>query len=194
MTDWVAEFNQRLAGLPEEFEDEREWHRLEWRERATEAQLRALESRSGFPVPAALRDLLLQAGPLQSVAFADSWETIQLAAADELLSMSNGLPAFIDAYWGGRPELEKGLSTDEIARLNSSTVVFGLRYLNDNEHEYFFYDRSGRFGTLFLDQDDLTPALEELRRMGRGEFDPETLPALLERQMSLMIEGMRELI
>lgn len=194
MTDWVTEFNRRLASLPPEFDEEQEWHRLEWRERATEGPLRTLESRSGFPVPMALRDLLLKQGPFQSVGFADSWQTIQLAGSDELLTMSNGLPAFIDAYWGGRPELSAGLTPSELAALNASTVVFGLRYLNDNEHDYFFYDRAGRFGTLLLDQDDLEPAIEELRRIGRNESEGETLAALLERQMTLMIDGLKDLI
>ncbi|MBL8512549.1 MAG: hypothetical protein JNJ55_01050, partial [Betaproteobacteria bacterium] len=57
-----------------------------------------------------------------------------------------GLPAFIDFQWGGRPELAEGLSAAESTHLNAVTVVFGLRYINDNEHEYFFFDRAGRIG------------------------------------------------
>lgn len=193
MTDWVNDFNARLEALPPETEEEKEWHRLEWRGAADDAALRALESALGFALPPALHDLHLTHGPFQSEHFADAWETVLLRNCDEMAE-ARGLPAFIDFQWGGRPELAEGLTAAERAHLNAATVVFGLRHINDNEHEYFFFHSDGRIGTVMLDQDSMDWALEQLHGIAKGEFADETLAALFSRQFDAMIEGFKDLV
>lgn len=65
-----------------------------------------------------------------------------------------GLYNHILDVWGGRPDLEDALDEESTSIVNANYIVFASRYLHDNVHVYWYFDRNGQFGALRFDQDE----------------------------------------
>lgn len=167
-------------------------YRFEWKTPDAPEAITALEKKLGFAVPPELRALWTTKGALHSVWFGDSWQTLTMDTAAEMAEHPVGLLQFIDHAWGGRPELAAWLPADAAAKLNAEYIVFGYRYVDDNVHDYFFFDRQGRFGNLPFDQDDMTGARDIVRGMAKAAPAGESLDKLLGDQLATMRTAIEE--
>lgn len=183
----VDEFNEKLKQIVDE--DQRVWHQLSFAPPDSHENIAAL--RTKINIPNELANFLLQQGALQSNAFADAWQTLHLFPAHQLVKMQTGLVTFIDSYWGGRPEFAEFLSTEQIRQLNEKYHVFGLTYIDDNVHDYFFFDQQGKFGHLSFDQDDCEPAMETLKMLLISSNLTLSLEQLLQAQLEAMLEAIQ---
>lgn len=187
-THWLTDYNQRLDRLPidQTTKDARRWKS---KGKSSEADLAALEKALGFSVPASLRDFYLNHGAFASESFADEWQTVDVFKPDQTTQKGIGLARAIDIHWGGRPEIAAHLSAKAIARINSTTAVWGIRHINDNECVYYYFDHTGGIGFLYLDQDDMTSALECLADISKGTpTGRQPLERLLSDEAEAMLE------
>lgn len=187
MKKLVDDFNQKLQTFDNE--DLLEWNRLEF----TPSDPKALATLAAQRVlPQELIDFLAHFGALQSCQFQDAWQTLKIFSAQELQQQQTGVVTFIDAYWGGRPELAEFFSAEEIARLNEQYQVFGLRYVDDNVHDYLMFDQHGQFGHLPFDQDDCANALEILKNSLGSSALSLSLTDLVRTQLEMMLTALEQ--
>lgn len=187
MKKLIDDFNQKLQTLDNE--DLLEWNRLEF----IPSDPKALATLSAQRVlPQELIDFLEHFGALQSCQFQDAWQTLKIFSAEELQQRQTGVVTFIDAYWGGRPELAECFSAEEIARLNEQYQVFGLRYVDDNVHDYLMFDQHGHFGHLPFDQDDCANALEILKNSLGSSALSLSLTDLVRTQLEMMLTALEQ--
>lgn len=184
MKKLIDDFNQKLQNLGNE--DLLEWNRLEFIPNEPKA-LAALTIKAIFPDE--LIDFFEQFGALQSCQFQDAWQTLIIFSAQELQPRQTGVVTFIDAYWGGRPEFAEFFSAEEIARLDQQYQVFGLRYVDDNVHDYLIFDPNGH---LFFDQDDCANTLEILKDSLKSSALSSSLTELLREQMEMMLTALEQ--
>lgn len=157
----VNQFNEKLKALVDE--DTFESQYVVFSDPDNEETLAQLKEKAA--IPESLAAFLLQYGACKSNWFGDAWQTVQLFSAQELLDMPLEIIDFIDYYWGGRPEFVEYFSAEEIAQLNQQYKVFGLRYIDDNVHDYWVFDQYGKFGNLTFDQDDCEYAMDMLKEL-----------------------------
>lgn len=177
------------AFLDKHDEDLVRGYRLSFKAPDSAEAITALEKKLGFAVPAELRAMWTTKGALHSTWFADAWQTLTIDSAAEMAAHPVGLLPFIDHAWGGRPELAAWLPADAAAKLNADYVVFGYRYVDDNVHDYYFFDRRGRFFHLPFDQDDMTAARDQVREMAKAAPAGSSLDELLRDQLTTIREA-----
>lgn len=164
-------------------------YRLSFKEPDSAEAIAALEKKIGFAVPAELRAMWTTKGALHSPWFADAWQTLTIDSAAEMAAHPVGLLPFIDHAWGGRPELAAWLPADAAAKINAEYVVFGYRYVDDNVHDYFFFDRRGRFFHLPFDQDDMSEARTKVRELAKAAPAGSSFDELLRDQLAAIREA-----
>jgi hypothetical protein len=156
------------------------------------ADVARLAQRIGMPVAQSYADLLSTKGAFRHAHYGDTWQTLRLYSAQEMLDCRNGLVDFIDDIWGGRPEFEDALTSASIAKLNAEYIVFGYRYQDDNVHDYLFFDRHGGFHHLQFDQDDTTEAEEMLNKLTQQTVAGISFEALLNAQFDIISKAIEE--
>ncbi|WP_431483962.1 hypothetical protein [Pseudomonas solani] len=155
---------------------------------ASEEEIEQLASITG-PLPAELQGFYRSLGALKNQTESDShcfWIPAPAELADWLREQdgSAGIIDVIRAHWGGdRPEFDAGrhFSAEEIAALNERFIGYGwYRVADILEGAYFlFFDREGRFGSLYYHQDDFAGAKQALREMLRDGIKGQPLEQLL---------------
>ncbi|NHZ91089.1 hypothetical protein F2P45_19000 [Massilia sp. CCM 8733] len=135
----------------------------------TAQDIAALEALLNIRIPDELRSLYQECGAFRHVHYDDSSsQTIALDAVGAVLERvrnpgdrwygchaGQGLVDFIYAKWGGRTDLEEILDEATVKLVNDNYTGFGCRYINDDVHDYWYFDRNGMFGNLRFDQDEL---------------------------------------
>ncbi len=186
--NYLEDFNQRLAQVSMEWEEDREAKRLASKGKAEDSEITKLEAALGYPMPDTLRDWYQNHGPFESEGFQQGVNTVCLMTPAEMLHRGIGLVHSIESYWGGRPEIASTLSPESIDILNRNTVVWGMRYINDNRCVYYYFHRDGGIGDLYLDQDDLEWTLEEMQAIARNQATTrKRLDTLLEEERIAML-------
>lgn len=152
-------------------------------------KLEEFEKENGMPYPPALKKFAAEYGPFSagsehSVSIMHYW--------DKEKNPSSGLVKYIDGAWGGRPEFEEFCKAEHIEYLNKNYVVFGMRYIDDNCHEYAYFDREGNFGTIFFDQDGFEYFQRELNPMLKKSTASLTFDQVVSRLITGQIEGLIE--
>jgi hypothetical protein len=180
----IDEFNEKLKALVDE--DSFDWQRVIFSTPETEENIATL--REKVIIPEELAAFFLKYGAFKSNAFGDAWQTVQLFSVQELLDMPLGIIDFIDYYWGGRPEFADYFSSEEITHLNQQYKIFGLKYVDDNVHDYWFFDQHGKCGNLPFDQDDCEPAMEILKELLISSNLTLSLEELLTAQFESILE------
>ncbi|MDH4474920.1 MAG: SMI1/KNR4 family protein [Verrucomicrobiaceae bacterium] len=186
--NWVRHFNERLADLKV---DQSLYEARQWKSKGTssEVDLLRLEKALGFNVPTSLRAFYLSHGAFASEWFGDERETVDVFTPDEIGEMGVGLAKAINLHWGVRPEIQEDLDSGTIERLNGMTTVFGIRHIDSNQCVYYYFNRKGDIGSLYLDQDDMEWTLQEMVRISHDA--PSSLE-LLEQLLSSETEAMLE--
>lgn len=180
----IDEFNEKLKALVEE--EHFDWQRVVFAMPETEESIAQLKEKVFLPEE--LTAFLLKYGAFESNGFADAWQTVQLFSVQELINRPLGIIEFIDYYWGGRPEFADHFSSDQIATLNQQYKVFGLKYVDDNVHDYWFFDQKGKFGNLTFDQDDCEYAMKILKELLISSSLTLSLEELLNAQLESILE------
>lgn len=186
----VEDFKKFIASIDDE--DLQEEYEIVFSAPDSPEDMAQVVQRIGMPVPESYATLLRSSGAFHHVHCGDTWQTIRLHSAKEMLDTRNGLIDFIKYIWGGRPELDDALTPESIAKLNAEYVVFGYRYVDDNVHDYFFFDRRGGFHQLLFDQDDTGDAEEALHALGEQSATGFTFEALLATQFEEMSKVIEE--
>ncbi|UOD29195.1 SMI1/KNR4 family protein [Massilia violaceinigra] len=136
---------------------------------ATAQDIAALETLLNIRIPDQLRALYQECGAFRHVHYDDSYgQTIALDGVGAVLEQlrtagdrrygshaGQGLVDFIHAHWGGRSDLDDILDEETVKLVNENYIAFGCRYINDDVHDYWYFDRNGMFGNLRFDQDEL---------------------------------------
>lgn len=157
---------------------------LKFAEKITEVRMQQIESELGFELPAALRELALTRGPFTAGAFND----LCVMGGWNDNAHPTGLVEYIDYVWGGRPEFEECYKEKELLFLNENYFAFGTRYQDDNVHEYIYFDKNGRFGSIVFDQDYFEVFQDEVEPMFKKSTAGETLEQVLSRQFTELIK------
>ncbi|NHZ98488.1 DUF2170 family protein [Massilia sp. CCM 8734] len=135
----------------------------------TAQEIAALEALLNIRIPDELRSLYQECGAFRHVHYDESYsQTIALDAVGAVLERlrnpgqrwyschaGQGLIDFVYAKWGGRTDLDDILSEATVKVVNDNYTGFGCRYINDDVHDYWYFDRNGMFGNLRFDQDEL---------------------------------------
>lgn len=165
-------------------------HHISFSSPATVADLSILDTGLPIPCPDDLKQLLTTSGAFASDSFGDVWNTIKIYSCQELGNRSVGLVDFINDEWGGRPEILEHLSPKEISSLNTDFVVFGYRYIDDDTHDYLYFDRSGRFHHLYFNQDAAQENITVLKKIQHQSTESVSLASLISKQFSEMLAGL----
>ncbi len=135
----------------------------------TAQDIAALEALLNIRIPDDLRTLCQECGAFSHVHYQDSYgQTIALDPVGPVLERLRnpgdgrygkhewkGLVDFIHAHWGGRSDLDETLDEETVKLVNDNYTAFGCRRINDDVHDYWYFDRNGMFGNLRFDQDEL---------------------------------------
>ena len=145
-------------------------------ETATPAEIRDLEGAIGRPLPPELAELYTTIGRLIGLSprgqleipsvrrLLQRMKDPSVPAYEKLCSL--GLADMMRAPWGNeRPELdpENGtVSAEGLEAINQAYTCIGWIRNDPGEegHTYVYFDRDGRFGTVFYHQDDLEEICE----------------------------------
>lgn len=150
-----------------------------------------IESQSGFALPEGLKTLLTTDGAFHHEAFGMAWNVIRLYSAQEIYDRLShfGLVSFIDNEWGGRPEINRIFAEEETQKLNDQFLVWGYRYVDDNEHDYYVIDRAGQVMHVLFNQDDWEDVETNLRALLDGTAEQYDFEEFVEEQLELVLEG-----
>lgn len=179
----VKNFNARLIEMENEYVDER---KLLFKPVDSVLSIEALRRRLPISIPDELVAMWMNTGAFESAFFADCWQTICVFSARELVVIPCGLIDFIDHIWGGRPEFVEYFNSEETQAFNERCVVFGYRYIDDNVHTYFYFDRTGKFGCLHFDQDDGSSWEPGIRNLLNDNVKGSSLSVLLQDQFDIV--------
>ncbi len=190
----VARYRAALEYYEQIKPDYAEYFGMQDRKLLSEQQLVMHETSNGFRLPDQLRDFALNYGVFgigtfeTKLAILEHWDEEQIAKP--------GLVNFIDYCWGGRPEFEEFYKPQHIEHIDQNFFAFGVRYIDDNCHEYLFFDKEGNFGTIFMDQDcfgdfqaDFNPLLKTNKIVS-----PTSFSGLFSRLISEVIEQLQSQI
>ncbi|OPZ90690.1 MAG: hypothetical protein BWY75_00628 [bacterium ADurb.Bin425] len=190
----VARYRAALEYYEQIKPDYAEYFGMQDRKLLSEQQLVMHETRNGCRLPDQLRDFALNYGVFgigtfeSKLAILEHWDEEQIAKP--------GLVNFIDYCWGGRPEFEEFYKPQHIEHIDQNFFAFGVRYIDDNCHEYLFFDKEGNFGTIFMDQDcfgdfqaDFNPLLKTNKIVR-----PTSFSGLFSRLISEVIEQLQSQI
>jgi len=180
----IDEFNEKLKALVDE--DSFDWQRIVFSTPEIEESISKL--REKVIIPEELAAFFLKYGAFKSNGFGDAWQTVQLFSVQELIDIPLGIVDFIDYYWGGRPEFADYFSSEEMTQLSQQYKIFGLKYVDDNVHDYWFFDRYEKFGNLPFDQDDCEPAMDILKELLISSNLTLSLEELLNAQFESILE------
>lgn len=186
--NWVQHYNERLASLKT---DPSLYEARQWKSKgaSSEPDLQRLEKALGFEVPMSLRAFYLSHGAFASEWFGDERETVDVFTPDEIAKKGIGLAKAINLHWGVRPEVQEHLDSSTIVRLNGMTAVWGVHHIDSNQCIYYYFNRQGEVGSLYLDQDDMEWTLQEMRRISNDKpTSLESLEQLLSTEMEAMLE------
>ena len=129
---------------------------LKINEKETLERVESFEKTCQCEIPSSLKSLYLEAGTFL-IKSTESWGSIQLYSnLDSEYKMHNigGLVKTIELLWGGRPEFKESFTDEEINYLNSNYFSFGHYFHDDNVYTHYYFDKSGKFGSITYDQDD----------------------------------------
>ena len=186
--NWIQCFNERLADLKA---DQSIYEARQWKSKGTssDSDLLRLEKALGFNMPTSLKAFYLSHGPFASEWFGDEPETVDVFTPDEIAKKGIGLAKAINMHWGVRPEIQEDLDASTIARLNRMTAVWGIHHIDSNQCIYYYFNRKGDIGSLYLDQDDMEWTLQEMLRISNDEPSSlESLEQLLTTEMEAMLK------
>jgi hypothetical protein len=188
----IENFHDQVADLDDE--EKCAEFLLVLNEKFTEEQILTLEKKIDCPFPEDLRVMLQSEGVLAHQCFADMWNTLELDSFEQLINKNFGLIDYIRDAWGGRkefdaPQNQAYCTAENQAYLNSHYFVFGYRYVDDNVHIYFYFDREGAFGTFEFDQDMLDGIGAALESLADGNGGDMSLEELLTEQLDEIVES-----
>ncbi|MBL4633061.1 MAG: hypothetical protein JKY56_04270 [Kofleriaceae bacterium] len=168
---------------------------LEMAPTSSSNEIASLGNKIHGSIPESLVSLFREQGGFSNTGFDTCLEqAIQVFSAKKLLERAIGLVAFIDEFWGGRPEFTESYKEGEIAQLNHSYTVFGVRVVNDDSHDFFYFDTTGNFGSVFLNQNDFeTAAKESFSPMLEKSPANMNLEELLSQQIGKICSGLDEM-
>jgi hypothetical protein len=146
----------------------------------------AKEKELGVSLPPDLVKFLLTRGSLK-IGQMGAWVTINLFKVDSIC----GIIDCIDKAWGCRPEFEENFTPEQIKYLNKNYFGFGMQYVDDNQHKYYFFDRAEKYDTLYFDQDygDYITVLEDMLSPSPA---PLSIDALISGEVDCAIEKLME--
>jgi hypothetical protein len=188
MMNRLDKFNAYLEEIDDE--DIVDGLRIEFRGVLNDAMIESFSEVYGAPLPEELLQFLRTIGPSVSESMGDTWNTLDLFADEGLHQRRTGLLNYIDRSWGGRPEIARNFSQDQIDAIDTQYAAIGMCYIDDNVHQYLFFDRDGGFHQLHFDQDDPDTALRWLRTSLSQPVVGSSFDAMLES----VLEGMRSRI
>lgn len=165
-------------------EDYAEFFKLKFAEKIPESRLKKIESDLGFELPTELRELAKTRGPFTAGTFND----LCVMGGWNDNGHPTGLVEYIDYVWGGRPEFEEFYKEKEVRFLNENYFAIGTRYQDDNVHEYIYFDKNGKFGSIVFDQDYFEAFQDEVEPMFEKSTARETLKQVLSRQFTELIK------
>lgn len=180
----VSRFSKALELAAKRNENYPAYYPLKFEEALTEAHIQELEKALGFSLPDDLRNLALERGPFS---IGESSE-ISIMGGWQHDRQPTGLINYIDWVWGGRPEFEEFYKEQELAYINNNYFALGVRYQDDNTHDYIFFDRFGRFGTIMMNQDYFEAFQDDMEPMLKKSPASESLQQVLSRQFSAVIK------
>lgn len=74
--------------------------------------------------------------------------------------------------------------------MNKNFFVFGMRGIDDNSHEYYYFDSAGKLGTAFYDQeDDFKQSFDPFLKGSPAKYS--SIDPLVSSQISEYIEALR---
>ncbi|SEJ21465.1 hypothetical protein SAMN05216327_107133 [Dyadobacter sp. SG02] len=174
-------------------------------EKSNPAHIALLEAKTGRPLPLEIKDFYNSVGNIKSNSlnennsidvFSTSYLSETLESSDKwdkILSL--GLLDMIKHSWGNdRYEIDK-LSAEVRDGINSAYICFGWFRTNDNleSANYLYFDRDGKFGSVFYHQDDFGDLLTEyIRPMLKESAASQSLEDLIVASMDTIIELKRK--
>jgi hypothetical protein len=188
MMNRLDAFNAYLDEIDDE--DIADGVRIEFRGVLNDAMIESLSEAYGAPLPEDFLQFLRTVGPSASESMGDAWNTLDIFADEGFRQRRIGLLNYIDRSWGGRPEIAGTFSRDQIDAIDTQYAAIGVCYIDDNVHQYLFFDRDGGFHLLQFDQDDPGAALRWLRTSLSQPVAGSSFDAMLEA----VLEGMRSRI
>ena len=190
-TPAAESFEETLARYREALElavktdpDYAEYFAITFHEPLSDGQLRKLETSLGFPIPNALKTMALR-NPIEVGSFSELVVLTEWKNRDDVPGLIN----YIDYAWGGRPEFEEYYQEKHRDYLNKNYFVFGMRYHDDNVHEYLYFDREGMFGSIVFDQDEFSQVQKQLNPLLKKSTANETLDQVISRSFSEVIKN-----
>lgn len=180
----LSRFDDALKLAAKRDEDYAGFYTLKFAEPLTDERLQKIESDLGLEIPADLKRLAKTHGPLTVGSFND----FCLMGGWNDNGHPTGLVDYIDYVWGGRPEFKECYKEKELRFLNENYFAVGTRYQDDNVHEYVFFDKTGKFGSIVFDQDYFEAFQDEVEPMFKKSTARETLEQVLSRQFTELIK------
>lgn len=171
-----------------------EYFAIEESKPLTEDQIKQHEITSGATLPGGLREFALTTGVFKIGPFETKLEV--LPNWDQESLPSPGLVDFIDYCWGGRPEFEAAYRQQQLQHVNQNFIAFAVRYIDDNCHEYLFFDREGNFDSIALDQDSFEYFQDSFDSLLTSTKvpTPQSFCQVLSQQISGIIEKIQQQI
>lgn len=159
-----------------------------------EAKIAKHEAAAGIKLPPELREFALTKGVLTigsyetKLAILEHWDEEKIAEP--------GLVNYIDYCWGGRPEFEEFYKPQQIEHVDKHFFAFGAQYIDDNCHEYLFFDSEGNFDSIFMDQDSFGYFQEDFNPLLKTTKipNPQSFSALFSGQITDVIEKLQQQI
>lgn len=190
----IARYRSALEYYAQIQPDYAEYFGIQESKPLSEQQLAMHETAHNVGLPLELRDFAFANGVFAigtfetKLAVLEHWDEEQIAKP--------GLVNFIDYCWGGRPEFEEFYKPQHIEHIDQYFFAFGVRYIDDNCHEYLFFDKEGNFGAIYMDQDSFGEFQEDFNPLLKTTKIPNPLSfsALFSRLITEVIEQLQRQI
>ncbi len=167
-----------------------EWYELSVDDSLSIIQLDKFEKELNITFPPALKQFVLDHGNF-TAGSSDRYFSV-MSEWNKEKNPCSGLVDYINHSWGGRPEFEEFYEPAQLDHLNQNYFVFAMRYVNDDCHEYSFFDREGNYGSIFFCQDDFGEFQDDLDPMLTKSTATMTFDQLVSHQMTRHIELLME--
>lgn len=105
-----------------------------------------------------------------------------------------GILEGIQAYWGGRPEIQEIYSAEEIAAINKKYFIFGTYVHDDNFVSYLFFTDRGEFSFIDFDQDGYYDEVNDLESLRNESFQKYLLIDIFKFFLQRSMKGLLEKI
>jgi len=159
-----------------------------------ETQIAKHEQFIGITLPPALREFALRHGAFRIGDYESKLGVLPRWSEEKIAG--HGLVNFIDYCWGGRPEFEEFYTQEHLDHVNKSFIAFGIADIDDNRHEYLFFDREGNFASIFMDQDSFDWFQEDFNPLLKTNTipSPQTFEQVFSTQISRVIRNILDLV